>query len=552
MKRRPIFQVSSGKRRRLSTTGRNRGDNFSLEGGLVKHPGGLLSLTFLAVVLAGVAGRAAAQEAAQPASDASLAQSVQELREQVQELRAAVTEMKAESSQYRAESAELRKELEKLRESPPAAATPTEAPNGTTEQRLDETEENTQLLASQIQTQYQSKVESASKYRVRLSGLVLMNLFRDHGLVDNQDFPTYADSTATYDNRETFGATLRQSELGLEVFGPQIAGAKSTGQIQVDFGGGFPSNAFNAINTGLVRMRTASMRLDWDNTSIVAGQDNLFISPNAPTSYASLAIPSFAYSGNLWAWTPQLRVERRVTLGTDQTLALQLGILDNVTGEPANPVSTIVPVTAPNIGANRLPTAGESTAQPAYAGRTSWTRKINGRALTLGASGYFAHQHYGPTWDVAGWAATTDWRVPLYSHVEFSGELYRGLAAGGIGGAIGQSAVFTADFALPGPTFRPLNSAGGWSQVKFIATPRLEFNGVFGMDSPFSSDIHALAMPVSYYPQVLTSNRSEMANVIFRPRSDLLFSGEYRHLRTSTIGAINQADQVNVVMGVLF
>jgi len=43
-----------------------------------------------------------------------------------------------------------------------------------------------------------------------------------------------------------------------------------------------------------------------------------------------------------------------------------------------------------------------------------------------------------------------------------------------------------------------------------------------------------------------------MINFIFRPRSDLLVSAEYRRLRTSQIGAINTADQVNVVMGVLF
>jgi hypothetical protein len=72
------------------------------------------------------------------------------------------------------------------------------------------------------------------------------------------------------------------------------------------------------------------------------------------------------------------------------------------------------------------------------------------------------------------------------------------------------------------------------------------------MDSPFATDVHALYSPESFYPQLLTSNRSEMMNFIFRPRSDLLVSGEYRHLRTSHIGAINSADQVNLVMGVLF
>jgi hypothetical protein len=520
----------------------------------LNHQASSIRSKILLVVLALGLKAAIAQQPAPPASDADLAQSVQELRQQVEELRSAVAEMKSEASEYRTESQELRQELQKLRTAAPpesGAASPSQpsgsaSPNAQIEQRLASVEENSQLLASEIQTQYQTKIESASKYRVRLSGLVLMNLFHDHGFVDNQDFPTYAATTGTYGSSETFGATLRQSELGLEVFGPQIAGAKSSGQIQIDFGGGFPINALDGVNTGLVRMRTASMRLDWDNTSIIAGQDNLFISPNSPTSYASLAIPSLGYSGNLWAWTPQLRIEHRMQLTRDQQFEVQLGILDNVTGEPSP---------LPNVGAGRQPLAGETTAQPAYAGRTSWTLTINGHPLTVGASGYFSHQHYGPTWDVAGWAAATDWRIPVHSHLEFSGELFRGLAIGGIGGGIGQSVLFNgapAGTINPGPFFRPLNAAGGWSQLKFIASPRLEFNTAFGMDSPFSTDIHAVLVPTSYYPQFLSSNRSELANVIFRPRSDLILSGEYRHLRTSTIGAINQADQVNVVMGVLF
>jgi len=491
-----------------------------------------------------------AQASSSGPTDTSLAQSVQELREQVQELRTAVAEMKSEASEYRAQSEELRKELEKLRA--PGAASgstaaapvgePTPATSGPSDQRLSAIEENAQLLASEVRTQYQTKVESASKYRVRLSGMVLMNLFKNSGFVDNQDFPTYAASTTNYCERETFGATLRQSELGLEVFGPKIAGAKSSGQIEFDFGGGFPIGALNGVNTGIMRMRTADVRLDWENTSVIAGQDSLFISPNAPTSFASLAIPSFGYSGNLWAWTPQLRVEHRFNLSPEQAVSVQAGILDNVTGEPSVP-------------GNRLPLAGESTAQPAYAAITGWTRTINGRPLSFGASGYLSRQHWGPYWDVTGWAAATDWRVPLFSKLELSGELFRGLAIGGIAGGIGQSVLFAngdSNLLNPGPRFRPLNSAGGWSQLKVIATPKLEFNGAFGMDSPFATDVHALYSPVSFYPQLLTSNRSEMINFIFRPRSDLLVSAEYRRLRTSQIGAIDTADQVNVVMGVLF
>ena len=512
----------------------------------MKHPSSLSVFLLAAVVLGLMVALASplglAQVSSSASTDEALAQSVRELREQVQELRAAVAEMKSESSDYRAQNEELRKEVDKLRTT---ASPNTNAPGdesattASTGQRLSTVEENAQLLASEVKTEYQTKIESASKYRIRLSGLVLMNIFKNNGFVDNQDFPTYAAATANYGEQSTSGATLRQSELGLEVFGPTIAGAKSSGQIQVDFGGGFPFSALNGINTGVVRMRTASMRLDWDNTSIIAGQDNLFISPNAPTSFASIAIPSFGYSGNLWAWTPQLRVEHRFNLSPGQTISVQAGILDNVTGEPSTQ-------------GNRLPTAGESTAQPAYAARTAWTETIHGKPLTFGASGYLSRQHYGAFWDATGWASAADWRIPLFDRVELSGELYRGLAVGGIGGGIGQSVLFSSNPANVGPGFRPLNSAGGWSQVKLIATPRLEFNAVFGMDNPFSTDVHAVSLPVSYYPQLLTANRSEMANVIFRPRSDLLFSGEYRHLRTSQIGSFNTADQVNVIMGVLF
>ena len=485
-------------------------------------------------------------------TDQSLAESVRDLREQVQELRSAVAEMKSEAAQYRAQSQELRTELESMRASSgvpggqgtapapaPVGSAEAAALHGAIDQRTALLEETTQLLESEIRGLYQAKVESVSKYRVRLSGLVLLNLFHNRGSVDNLDFPTYATPGNTYGSPPAFGATLRQSEIGLEVFGPQLAGAKTSGEVQFDFGGGFPSGAFDGVSTGLVRLRTASARFDWAHTSAVLGQDSLFISPNSPTSFASLVIPSFGYSGNLWAWTPQARVEHRFDLAEGQNLTLQAGILDNLTGEPS-------------YGSHRQPQAGEASGQPAYAIRTSWTKTLQGRALTLGASGYYSRQNWGFDWNVDGWAAATDWRIPIASRFELSGEFYRGRAVGGRGGGIGQSVLFSGNPSDPASDFRAVNSAGGWSQLKFSATPRLELNGVFGLDNPFSADIHAFPSPVGYYPSVLRANRSEMMNFVYRPRSDLLFSGEYRHLRTSEIGTYYSADQVNLMMGVLF
>ncbi len=44
-----------------------------------------------------------------------------------------------------------------------------------------------------------------------------------------------------------------------------------------------------------------------------------------------------------------------------------------------------------------------------------------------------------------------------------------------------------------------------------------------------------------------------MANVLYHPRSDLVFSVEYRRLRTfSLAGASENANHINLAIGVLF
>jgi hypothetical protein len=100
----------------------------------------------------------------------------------------------------------------------------------------------------------------------------------------------------------------------------------------------------------------------------------------------------------------------------------------------------------------------------------------------------------------------------------------------------------------------PLNTVGGWAQLKFRATPKLEFNGAFGQDNPFAADTRAFGYQSQTYGNpYLTRNRGAFGNVIYRPRSDLLLSLEYRRLRTFTIYDNSyDAGQVNMSMGILF
>jgi hypothetical protein len=489
-------------------------------------------------------GQAASSLPPQP-NDA-MTDAVRELQAEVRELRTAVTELRSEAGQYRAETEQLRKELQATRGTAPeaAAANPGDAsavpalqPPAPLEQRVSSLEESSQLLSSKLDDQYETKVESASKYRVRFSGIALLNLFSNHGYVDSQEVPTWALPTIPNVSDQTFGGTALQSELGLEVFGPRLAGARTSGNLQFDFAGGSP-HVPNGANFGLARLRIAYMRMDWKDTSIVGGQDNAFFSPLSPTSFASLYVPAFSYAGNLWGWIPQVRIEHRFNLSEGQSIMLQGGILDNVTGELP---SSYAPFAQ----------AGESSGQPAYAARVAWTRSVFGMPLTLGAAGYYSPQEWSFGRSINGWAAMTDWSVPLTHRVSLTGEFYRGRALGGLGGGVGRSVLFSPD-PVPQGTLQALNSIGGWSQLKVRATSKLEFNGAFGVDNPFAADVRGFPLSPGF-PAPLLQNRSSLVNVIYRPRSDLLFSGEFRHLRTFDIDAGSPtADQINLMMGILF
>ena len=382
-------------------------------------------------------------------------------------------------------------------------------------------------------------MESASKYRVRLSGIVLLNLFNSHGATDNQDFPSFVTGPGT--GTGNFGATMRQSEIGLEVFGPTLAGAKTSGSLQADFAGGFPGT-WNGVNSGIFRLRTASMRMDWKDTSVVAGQDNSFFSPLSPTSFASLAVPSLNYAGNLWSLVPQLRVEHRFEISSDQKILIQGGILDNLTGEfPANSYF-------------RSPGPGELTREPAYAVRTAWSATRFGQPLSFGVAGYHSRQKRSFDHYIDGWSGMADWQIPLLPRVGFTGEFFRGRAIGGIGGDISQSVVYDGDPGLATTRVRGLDSIGGWSQLKFKATNMLEFNVAAGVDNPTTGELRAAAasQPFLFSP-LLVRNRGALVNFVFRPRSSLLFSAEYGYLRTSELNNVsNSADQFNLIMGILF
>lgn len=445
-----------------------------------------------------------------------------------------------------AEIQQLRTQLEALRSqtaaASQAAATQTAAAV-TRNNDLEAIREEQSAMQAEIKQHDQTKVETVSKYPVRITGLTLFNAFSNAGVVDNVELPTLALPRFPGASHGSVGATLRQTLLTIEGAGPELAGARSTAEISADFFGGASSNIYGYTSTaGVMRMREARATLDWSKTTVEASFSGPFISPLSPTSYATVAQPALAGSGNLWTWSPQFRVEQSVPFSGGHAIAFEGGFIF-----PQSPGYTAI----------QLDTPVEASRRPGYEGRISYRANddpnTNERSLSFGVGAYSANQSYNSNTHIHSWAVTGDWRVPI-KWFELSGELYRGRALGGLGGGVYKDTLTGTDAATGLPVTRGVDAAGGWSQLKVRFSPTLEANAMFGLDDAFSSNFDGLTFSTSQNPiQLYTRNSTVGGNLIFRPKTYLIFSPEYRHIQSwRYTGAPNMANIYTLTAGYQF
>ncbi len=446
----------------------------------------------------------------------------------------------------RAEIQALRSQLEALRAQTGAASPSGAAPSSQAEnssQELDAIREQQDAMQAEIKQHEQSKVETFSKYPLRLSGLILFNAFSNAGVVDNAQLPTIAYPRFPGDSHGSSGATLHQTLLTLDATGPRIAGARSSAEVSVDFfGGGSTNNYGYSSSGGLVRMRQTWANLDWYKTTAQVGYTVPLFSPLSPTSYAMVAVPALTGSGNLWTWSPQLQVEQRIPIGERHTIGLEAGLID----PPASGYMS-----------DQLDSPVEESRHPGYEGRISYRAdgswKGVARPFTLGISGYSAHQFYGSATQIHSYAVTGDWQFPIFKWFGLSGEAYRGRSLGGFGGGAYKD-IFTGIDAVTGLTRTTgVATAGGWSQLKFIASSTLQANVAFGLDDAFTSNFDGFTPSVISVTPLNARNRSLLANVIYRPKSYLILSPEYRRIQTWPYnGTSNIANIFTVTAGFEF
>lgn len=468
--------------------------------------------------------------------------------DKVRQLTSAIQTVQAQLDSSQRQLDEMRRQLAALQAGSGTPPDPAAAPNADADAaklaaQVDELRERQTMQESQIAVLDQTKVESESKFPVKLTGLVVMN-----GFVNTRNVDMAATPTLAVAGSGSTGATLRQTVLGLDMRGPHLFGARSHGDLRIDFDGSAPGAGGygDGYGANLVRLRTAHAALDWDHTEAFFSMDKPLVSPNTPDSLTAIAEPALAWSGDLWNWSPQFGITQDLSLGSKSNLRAQAALID-LADAPYTTGLTLangIVVTKSTAEASRWPGVEARIAGGKF-------RIGDEGGGEFGVGGLFApHRTIGRT-DFDTWAGTLDYRVPLPARMEIRGLLYRGQGLGGVGGGAYKDYVFALDNG--GYYFRTLDDIGGWAQWKQRISERLEFNEALGTDQVPAGQLRPYAGPASATYQNVARNRTITGNVIYSPSAYLLFSLEYRRIQSSPVNASTAAsDVIGVAAGYKF
>lgn len=458
---------------------------------------------------------------------ADLEKHIDAMSARIDGLRQEVVDSRNEMRAMRAEIVELHRELGEKRDDE------TETAVSALRTNVEQLRETSDVLQAEVRQHDQTKVESASKFPVRISGSVLFTSTTDSGTADNIDLPVIALPPQPNAPEGSVSATARQTILGLDASGPHFGNARSSAALSVDFFGGIPYG-YTTTAAGLLRLRTAHATLAWPDRALTVAFDRPILSPRQPTSWITMGEPALAWSGNLWTWAPQFEFSQDLSHGWSGKLALI---------DPA----------APGVfraGGVRAPDPAEKSRQPGYEAHLGNVISVGRGSIAWGAGGYYSRQSYSYDRHADAWAGTADWSIVPASRLELSGEFYRGRGIGGLGGGAFKDYVPYDNYTQR----RGLDDEGGWAQAKWRFSPVAEANLAVGEDDAFAGELRSsdYAGGQDIY-ESLARNLTAYGNFVYRPRTYLLFSAEYRQIRSWSItGSANDNRIFGVAAGYLF
>ncbi len=390
------------------------------------------------------------------------------------------------------ENAALRQEVEQLRgEISTLKGSPIQPPS------VQELSERMEVQERRTEEQAATKVEASQRFPIRLSGMVLSNLFHNGPHSGGNDTPLTASRAV---GRQTGGVTFRQSVIGLEFQGPRaFLGAQVKANAFFDF---FDTLA-ETNNYYPIRFRTGGISLDWKTRSLSVVQEKPLFSQRDPTAFSYSGISPLTASGNLWRWQPQVRFEQRAALGPNSQARLQFALIQ--TSEEAG-----------------FDFAGRGLTferrRPGVEGRFELAHKFDEERRIEIAPGFHASESHVSGQSPGSFLFSVDWFVAPLPKLNFSGDFWTGHNVHHFG------ALRQAFNVLPDGRIAAVESKGGWGQATVLLTDRLSLNAYAGIHDDRNLDILRTG---------IAANRSGAVNAIYKIAPNVILSLEALQIRTT-------------------
>lgn len=393
-----------------------------------------------------------------------------------------------------AENRALRAELDGLRGQVASLVKPGGAPDAApaaapTAQELDE-----RLAIQERRTEEQSqiKVEASQRFPIRLSGVLVANLFHNDRFSGGLDTPTTAARAA---GRQTGGITLRQSIVGMEYTGAKtFLGATARGSLFADFFEGQTENN----NFYPVRIRTGGIHLDWATRSLSFVQEKPLFSPRDPDTFSYAGVSPLTAAGNLWRWQPQIRFEQRM----GEHARAQVALIQ--TNEDS----------AFDFATNRL---SNERRRPGLEGRFELSAGSADSARVEIAPGFHLSQSNVSGRRYGSNLVSLDWLIAPHPKLRWTGLAWTGENVHHFG-------AFRQSFAVVNGTLRVVRSRGGWTQLSVPFTSRFSLNAFGGLHDDRNADLG---------PNAISVNRSGAVNFMYRVAPNVIISLEGMKQRTT-------------------
>jgi len=284
-----------------------------------------------------------------------------------------------------------------------------------------------------------------------------------------------------------------------------------------------------AARDHVIRLRTAALRVDWKNTSVMFGQDKPIISPRDPNSLAQVGYAPLSGAGNLWLWQPQARVEQRLSLDENSGIIAQAGVyVTSSLSYSSNAYLYVQPQEQQ-----------QEYSRPGAEGRVElWHRWSDNDRIEI-AGGYHYNQNRILETLVPTELYSFDWFFRPIPKVEFSGMFYHGQNVATLG-ALPQGFIvqnYDGDVSA-------VHSTGGWAQIRVPITARLAWDLYGGQQDDRNSDL-------AY--GFIGKNQGYFSNLMYRIAPNVIVSLEGGQVRTNYLGMGNRLnDHYDLAVGYLF